>query len=375
MNDRLKALADAGVSIWLDDLSRELLESGELAKLMEEDSVVGVTTNPTIFAKAIADGERYNKQLRELVSTGESVEKVVFALTTADVRDACDLLAPLATGNSADGRVSIEVEPTLANDTAGTIESAEALWAAVDRPNVLVKIPATKEGLPAITAAIAQGISVNVTLIFGEQRYREVMDAYLTGLEQAGSNGLDLGQIQSVASFFVSRIDTEVDARLEAVGTSAALELKGHAALANARLGYAAYEEVIATERWKRLAQAGAHKQRPLWASTGVKSKEYPDTMYVTELVVAGTVNTMPRATMEAFADHGVVEGDRVTGRAGTARSTLEQITAAGIDFEDVLKTVEHEGVDKFKKSWIELTETVTQQMAEAKTRPENSSR
>ncbi|MEV5967122.1 transaldolase [Kribbella sp. NPDC051952] len=365
MNDRLKALADAGVSIWLDDLSRELLESGELAKLVEEYSVVGVTTNPTIFAGAIANGERYSEQLHKLVSTGEPVEKVVFALTTADVRDACDLLAPLATGNSADGRVSIEVEPTLANDTAGTIASAQALWTAVDRPNVLIKIPATKEGLPAITAAIAQGISVNVTLIFGEQRYREVMDAYLTGLEQAGSNGLDLSQIQSVASFFVSRIDTEVDARLDAIGTSAALELKGHAALANARLGYAAYEEVIASERWKRLGQAGAHKQRPLWASTGVKSKDYPDTMYVIGLVVADTVNTMPRATMEAFADHGVVEGDCVTGQGEKARKTLDQITAVGVDFENVLTTVEHEGVDKFKNSWTELTRTVTQQMSE----------
>lgn len=367
MNDRLNALADAGVSIWLDDLSRELLESGDLAKLMEDHSVVGITTNPTIFAKAIADGERYNEQLHILVSKGDPVDKAIFALTTSDVRDACDLLAPLATGNSADGRVSIEVEPTLANDTAGTIDSARALWAAVDRPNVLIKIPATKEGLPAITAAIAQGISVNVTLIFGEQRYREVMDAYLTGLEQAGSNGLDLGQIQSVASFFVSRIDTEVDARLETVGTRAALELKGFAALANARLGYSAYEEVIGSERWKRLARAGANKQRPLWASTGVKSKEYPDTMYVTELVVADTVNTMPRATMEAFADHGVVEGDRVSGQAEKARGILDQITAAGIDFEDVLVTVEHEGVDKFKKSWTELTQTVTQQMSEVR--------
>jgi len=365
MNHRLKALADAGVSVWLDDLSRELLESGDLVNLVEEHSVVGVTTNPTIFANAIANGERYNEQLRKLVSAGEPVDKVVFALTTADVRDACDLLAPLATGNSADGRVSIEVEPTLANDTSGTINSAQALWAAIDRPNVLIKIPATKEGLPAITAAIAQGISVNVTLIFGEQRYREVMDAYLTGLEQAGSSGLDLSQIQSVASFFVSRIDTEIDARLEAVGTSAALELKGHAALANARLGYAAYEEVIASERWTRLAQAGAHKQRPLWASTGVKSKEYADTMYVTELIVADTVNTMPRATLEAFADHGAVGGDRVTGQGEKARSILDRITAVGIDFEDVLTAVEHEGVDKFKKSWTELTQTVTQQMSE----------
>src|SRR6476659_10018052 len=238
MSDRLKALADAGVSIWLDDLSRERIETGNLADLVKEKSVVGVTTNPTIFAGAIADGERYDDQVRRLVEQGEPVDRVVFELTTEDVRNACDIMAPVNEQSPADGRVSIEVEPDLANDTEGTIASARALWSAVDRPNVLIKIPATKEGLPAITAAVAEGISVNVTLIFGLERYREVMDAYLTGLEQARDAGLDLDRIPSVASFFVSRVDTEVDKRLEAIGGEEAEALKGMAAVANARLAY-----------------------------------------------------------------------------------------------------------------------------------------
>jgi len=288
MSERLKNLADAGVSIWLDDLSRERIETGNLAVLVKEKSVVGVTTNPTIFAGAIADGERYDEQVRQLVDKGEPVDRVIFELTTEDVRNACDILAPVADGSSSDGRVSIEVEPDLANDTAGTITSARALWAAVDRPNALIKIPATQEGLPAITAAIGDGISVNVTLIFSLERYRAVMDAYLTGLEQAQDNGgHDLADIQSVASFFVSRVDSEVDKRLDAIGTEAANALKGKAAIANARLAYAAYEEVIASDRWQALGRAGAHAQRPLWASTGVKNADYPDTLYVTELVVA----------------------------------------------------------------------------------------
>jgi transaldolase len=366
MSERLKALSDAGVSIWLDDLSRERIETGNLAELVKSSSVVGVTTNPTIFAAAIADGERYDDQVRSLVEGGADVTKVIFELTTQDVRNACDVLAPVADGDSADGRVSIEVEPDLANDTAGTIASAQALWQAVSKPNVLVKIPATKEGLPAIAAATAEGISVNVTLIFSTERYREVMDAYLTGLEQARDAGLDLGRIQSVASFFVSRVDTEVDKRLEAIGTDEALALRGKAAVANARLAYSAYEEVLASDRWRVLAEAGANPQRPLWASTGVKNEDYPDTLYVTELVVANTVNTMPQKTMEAFADHGEVEGDKVTGRGDEAKALFAELEAAGIDFEDVLLALEQEGVDKFKKSWHELVETVEGQMGQA---------
>jgi len=364
MTDRLKALADAGVSIWLDDLSRERIETGNLADLVRERSVVGVTTNPTIFASAIANGERYDAQVRQLVEGGAGVDEVIFALTTDDVRNACDVLSPVAAAHPADGRVSIEVEPTLANDTDATITSAKALWAAVDRPNALIKIPATLEGLPAITATIAAGISVNVTLIFSVERYRAVMDAYLAGLEQARDAGIDLGTIQSVASFFVSRVDTEIDARLEKIGTDEALALRGQAAVANARLAYAAFEEVLASERWRSLAAAGAHPQRPLWASTGVKNPAYSDTLYVTDLVVADTVNTMPEKTLLAFADHGEVTGDQVTGRAGEAQAVFDRIAAAGVDLEDVFVTLETEGVDKFKVSWTELVATVEAQMA-----------
>jgi transaldolase len=363
MSDRLQELADAGVSIWLDDLSRERIETGNLADLVKNKNVVGVTTNPTIFAGAIADGERYDDQVRKLVADGADVTKVIFELTTEDVRNACDILAPVAEATAADGRVSIEVEPDLANDTDATVASAKALWAAVGRSNVLIKIPATVEGLPAITAAIAEGISVNVTLIFSEARYRDVMDAYLTGLEQARDAGRDLGSIQSVASFFVSRVDTEVDKRLEAVGSEVALALRGKAAVANALVAYGAFEEVFGSERWRDLEAAGANRQRPLWASTGVKNPDYDDTMYVRDLVVPETVNTMPEKTLEAFADHGEVLGDVVTGKGGEGRALLERLSEVGVDFDDVMLVLETEGVDKFKKSWDELVETVQGQM------------
>ncbi|HWJ68203.1 MAG TPA: transaldolase [Nocardioides sp.] len=363
MTDRLKALSDAGVSIWLDDLSRERIETGNLAELVAGSSVVGVTTNPTIFAGAISDGKRYDDQVRELVAGGADVDRVIFDLTTQDVRNACDILAPVAGATADDGRVSIEVEPTLANDTAATVASAKALWAAVDRPNVLIKIPATLEGLPAITEVIAAGISVNVTLIFSTERYRAVMDAYLAGLEQAQAAGIDLSTIRSVASFFVSRVDTEIDGRLEKIGSDDALALRGKAAVANARLAYGAFEEVVASDRWQALAAAGANVQRPLWASTGVKNPDYPDTLYVSELVVADTVNTMPEKTMKAFADHGEVTGDQVTGRTAEARAVFDQLTAVGVDLDDVFAVLETEGVDKFKASWIELIETVEGQM------------
>ncbi|MBS4753943.1 transaldolase [Nocardioides sp. zg-ZUI104] len=365
MSDRLKALADAGVSIWLDDLSRERIETGNLAQLVEESSVVGVTTNPTIFAGAIADGERYDAQVRSLVADGADVERVIFALTTDDVRNACDVLAEVASAHPADGRVSIEVEPLLANDTEGTVASAKALWKSVDRPNALIKIPATHEGLPAITEVIAEGISVNVTLIFSTERYRAVMDAYMSGLERAKEAGIDLGTIASVASFFVSRVDTEIDARLDAIGSDAALALRGKAAVANARLAYAAYQEVVASERWQALAAAGAKAQRPLWASTGVKNPDYPDTLYVADLVVADTVNTMPEKTLRAFADHGEVTGDQVTGRGEEAQALFDELAALGVDLDDVFLTLESEGVDKFKASWTELVETVQAQMSQ----------
>ncbi len=367
MTERLKALADAGVSIWLDDLSRERIETGNLAELVETSSVVGVTTNPTIFASAIANGERYDEQVRSLVADDASVEEVIFALTTDDVRNACDVLAPVAAATADDGRVSIEVEPTLANDTDATVASAKALWEAVDRPNALIKIPATLEGLPAITEVIGAGISVNVTLIFSVERYRAVMDAYLAGLEKAQAAGIDLSTIRSVASFFVSRVDSEIDGRLEKIGSDEALALRGKAALANARIAYAAFEEVLASDRWRSLASAGANAQRPLWASTGVKNPDYPDTLYVADLVVADTVNTMPEKTLQAFADHGEVTGDQVTGKGGEAQQVFDQLQAVGIDLDEVFLSLESEGVDKFKGSWTELTETVQTQMAKAK--------
>jgi transaldolase len=363
MTDRLKALSEAGVSIWLDDLSRERLETGNLAELVKSSSVVGVTTNPTIFAAALSDGERYDEQLREEAAQGYDAQQVIFELTTEDVRDACDVLAPVYAAHPHDGRVSIEVEPGLARDTAATVLQAQELWKAVDRPNALIKIPATAEGLPAITETIGAGISVNVTLIFGIERYREVMDAYLAGLELARDAGIDLSTIHSVASFFVSRVDTEVDKRLNAIGTEEAAALKGKAAVANARLAYAAFEEVFASDRWSELEAAGANRQRPLWASTGVKDPAYDDTMYVADLIVAGCVNTMPEKTMQAFADHGRVPGDTVTGLASHAQSVLDNLAEVGVDFADVLKVLETEGVDKFVTSWNELVDTVTTQL------------
>ena len=366
MTDRLKKLADAGVSIWLDDLSRERLETGNLAELVQDSSVVGVTTNPTIFAGAIANGERYDEQVRSLVERGAGVDDVIFELTTEDVRNACDVLAPVYAQQAWDGRVSIEVEPTLATDTEGTIASAQRLWQAVDRPNALIKIPATREGVPAITAVIAQGISVNVTLIFSVERYRAVMDAYLTGLEQARDAGLDLSTIHSVASFFVSRVDSEVDKRLEVIGSEEALGLRGQAAVANARLAYAAYQEVLESDRWRQLVEAGANPQRPLWASTGVKNPDYSDTLYVTELVVAGTVNTMPEKTLQAVADHGEVHGDAVTGTGAEAQQVFDALSGVGIDLDAVFLSLEEEGVSKFVDSWRELVETVQGQMEAA---------
>jgi transaldolase len=368
MSERLKALADAGVSIWLDDLSRERLTSNDLAGLVADSSVVGVTTNPTIFAAALAKGHAYDEQTAELAARDSSVEDAIKALTTDDVRNACDVLAATAAATQgADGRVSIEVEPGLARDTDATIGQAQDLWKIVDRSNLLIKIPATLEGLPAITAVIAEGISVNVTLIFSLQRYSGVIDAYQSGLEQAAANGHDLSQIHSVASFFVSRVDTEVDKRLDAIGTDEAAGLKGKAAVANARLAYAVYEQAFGTDRWAALEAQGANRQRPLWASTGVKDPAYPDTLYVTELVVANTVNTMPEKTMQAFADHGEVHGDQVSGRAEEARQVIADLERLGISYDDVVEVLEDEGVDKFDKSWGELVETVKTALDEAK--------
>ncbi len=350
-------LSESGVSIWLDDLSRERLTSGNLAQLIAEKDVVGVTTNPTIFAAALSKGNAYDGALAKLAGT--DVEAAVERITTDDVREAADVLRPVYDAtNAVDGRVSIEVDPRQARDTEATVATAERLWATVGRPNVMIKIPATLEGLPAITRVLAQGISVNVTLIFSIERYRAVMDAWLAGLEQAKANGHDLSVIGSVASFFVSRVDAAVDAALDAVGTPEAAALKGKAAIANARLAFAAYEEVVAGERWAALQAAGAQPQRPLWASTGVKNPEYRDTLYVDELVTAGVVNTMPEATLDAFADHGIVIGDTVDGTAEEAAATIAAVEAQGISLDEVTRKLEEEGVSKFEVSWSELLET-----------------
>jgi transaldolase len=362
MSDNLQQLTEAGVSIWLDDLSRERIETGNLADLMKNSHVAGVTTNPSIFAAALADGERYDDQVRELAAEGADADRTVFELTTRDVRDACDVMMPLYEAtNGVDGRVSIEVAPDLAHDTDATTKSAKELSDAVDRPNVLIKIPATTEGAPAITTTLGEGISVNVTLIFGLERYRGVMEAFVKGLELARDNGKDLSQIHSVASFFVSRVDTEIDKRLNATGASS--DLLGKAGIANARLAYKAYEEFFTGERWEALEAAGARKQRPLWASTGVKNPAYKDTMYVDDLAVPNTVNTMPEKTLDAVRDHSEIRGDQVTGNYDDAAQVMADLKEAGIDYDDVIEVLEREGVEKFEKSWNELLETVKGQL------------
>jgi transaldolase len=359
MSEPLRALSAQGVAIWLDDLSRDRIQTGNLQSLVDDKHVVGITTNPTIFQTAISKSSLYDDHINAAAAAGEDADAAVRRLTTDDVRAACDLLAPVAERTVIDGRVSIEVEPRLAYDTGATIEQAHDLWSAVGRQNLFVKIPATREGLPAITSCIADGISVNVTLIFAIERHREVMDAYLAGLEQRLAAGKPLSGIESVASFFVSRVDTEVDKRLETIGTEEALALRGKAAIANARLAYAAFEEVVGSERWQRLEEAGASRQRPLWASTSVKNPEYSDTMYVTELVAPGTVNTMPESTLEAVADHGVIAGDTVTPNYDHARRIMAALADVGIDMADVTRVLEDEGVDKFATSWNDLLGSV----------------
>ena len=359
-NATIKALSDNGVSVWLDDLSRQRIRSGNLQELIDTKGIVGVTTNPSIFQLALSEGDAYDEQASRLASQGKTVDETVFEMTTEDVRNACDILRPVYEATEGvDGRVSIEVDPRLAHDTAKTVEQAKALWATVDRPNVFIKIPATVEGLPAISQVLAQGISVNVTLIFSLDRYRGVMNAFLTGLEQAREAGLDLTEIDSVASFFVSRVDTEVDKRLDAIGTEEAAALKGQAGVANARLAYQAYEEVFSTPRWQNLADDGAHVQRPLWASTGVKNPEYSDTLYVTELVAPNTVNTMPEKPLDAVLDHGVIRGDTVRPNYEDAADVLDALERLGISYAEVTSLLEKEGVQKFEASWEELLQGV----------------
>ena len=366
MSESTQKLSDAGVSIWLDDLSRERLTSGNLAELIKTHNVVGVTTNPTIFAGALSKGAAYAEQMCELAAAGASVEEAVFAATCDDVRNACDVFAPVyKASNGFDGRVSIEVDPRLARDAEGTAKMARELYERVGRENVMIKIPATQEGLRPIAETLAAGISVNVTLIFSLTRYREVINAYMLGLEQALENGKDLSTIHSVASFFVSRVDTEIDARLEAAGGDAA-QLKGKAGLANARLAYEVFEEMFSSQRWARLEAHGANVQRPLWASTGVKDPALPDTLYVTGLVAPNTVNTMPEATLNAVADHGEITGNTIVPNYSEANKVLDAISVH-VSYPEVVEKLEVEGLSKFDVSWEELLQTVREALEQAK--------
>ncbi|MGW0658425.1 transaldolase [Streptodolium elevatio] len=363
-NEKLADLSAAGVAVWLDDLSRDRIHDGSLQALVDECSVVGVTTNPTIFAAAISGSDSYDDQVHAMAVRKVGVEEALRTITAADVRDACDLLAPVAQRTGRDGRVSLEVSPRLAHDTDATAAEAAHLWWLVNRPNLFIKIPATQEGLAAITTSIARGISVNVTLIFSPERYRAVMDAYLSGLEQRVRDGGSLAGIESVASFFVSRVDAEIDRRLEKTGADPSL--KGKAAVANAQLAYQAYEEVFSSDRWRALKAQGAAPQRPLWASTGVKNKDYPDTLYVSDLIAPDTVNTMPEKTLRAYADHGTL-GRPVQETYGAAAQVMKAVADAGVDLDDVFEHLEDEGVQKFVDSWDELTASVRSELEDKK--------
>jgi transaldolase len=364
MADPLGELSALGVSVWLDDLSRERLRSGNLEQLVRDRHVVGITTNPSIFEASVAGSDVYDDQLIDLARRRVDVEEALRAVTTYDVRWACDVLRPVYDAtDGVDGRVSLEVDPRIAADTERTVSEARALWWLVDRPNLFIKIPATLAGLPAISQCLSEGISINVTLIFSLERYRAVMDAFLDGVERAQRTGRELARLGSVASFFVSRMDTEVDKRLDKLGSPQAKKLRGAAAIANARLAYQAYEEVFGGERWAGLAAAGARPQRPLWASTSTKDPAYEDTRYVVDLVAPGTVNTMPESTLQAVADHGIIRGETVRGAYAQARATLDALGAAGIDYDDVVRALEEEGVAKFETAWTELISSVGKEL------------
>lgn len=355
MTDHLAELSEQGVSIWLDDLSRQRIESGGLKALLDRH-VVGVTTNPSIFQAAMAKDDAYDDDIASLAKQGKTVDEVVRQLTGDDVRAACDILRPVFEATDGlDGCVSYEVEPGLARDTEGTITQARDLWAAVDRPNLYIKIPATEQGVPAIRQMLSEGVNVNVTLIFSIARYAEVMEAYLAALEERVAKGEPVARLSSVASFFVSRVDSEVDKRLLGMDSDGARALLGKAAVANARVAYGKYVSTFAGPRWEALQAAGAKPQRPLWASTGVKNPDYPDTMYVTDLVAAGVVNTMPEPTLDAVADHGKITGDTITGHLDSATDVLSLLAEIGIDLEQVTVQLEDEGVDKFMTAWNDL--------------------
>lgn len=380
--DPLGELSAAGVAVWLDDLSRDRIRSGNLTELVDTRHVVGITTNPSIFQKALSDGDAYDEQIRECALRGTAVGETLRMVTCTDVRDACDLLRPVFEATDGlDGRVSIEVDPRIAHDADRTLAEARALWWLVDRPNLYIKIPAVLGGLPAVPAALAEGISVNVTLIFSLERYRAVLDAFVDGLERRHAAGGDLHRVESVASFFISRVDVEIDRRLQAIADAApdphiadqARRLCGQAAIANARLAYAAQRPVFASDRWRPLAAAGARPQRPLWASTGVKNPDYDDTRYVVELVAAGTVNTMPAGTLEAVAGHGTIRGDTIHGSIDAARQVLTDLAAVGVDYDDVVATLETQGVATFQDSWTALVEATVGQLEAAGATVEDS--
>lgn len=368
-NQYTQALHDAGVSLWLDDLSRQRLTSGDLQQLIDTKTITGVTTNPAIFAKALTSGDAYQQQLRDLAARGADAQTAIFEMTTDDVRDACDVMHDIYTSSSGyNGRVSIEVDPRLAWDTPGTVTQALELAKTVDRENVMVKIPATVEGLPAISQVLAAGISVNVTLIFSLARYRQVLNAWLTGLEGARANGHNLSKIHSVASFFVSRVDTEIDNQLEAKSLPAQqlLQLRGRAGISNARLAYRIFEQIQDTERWRLLESAGAPLQRPLWASTGTKNPEYSDVRYVNGLVASHTVNTLPEDTLNAVADHGKISETRIPDNYNMDDDHLDDLARAGIDYHQVVTTLEDEGLQKFVDAWAQLLQDIEQQLKTA---------
>ncbi|MEO7126093.1 MAG: transaldolase [Nakamurella sp.] len=367
MSDVLDDLTKAGVSLWLDDLSRERLRTGSLKNMIEHHHISGVTSNPSIFANALSDGAEYSAKVAELGGRGADLSLTARTLMTDDVRDACDLFLPLfASTDGVDGRVSIEVEPSLAHNTAGTVAQAKELSKIVDRPNLYIKIPAMSEGIPAIADTLAGGISVNVTLIFSLVRYEQVIEAFFEGLERAKENGHDLTALTSVASFFVSRVDVEVDKRLDAIGTDEAAALRGQAAIANARLAYQLFEKKFASDRWQKLAAAGARVQRPLWASTGVKDPSYDDTRYVVELVAPETVNTAPEKTIDAVSDHGVIRGDTIRSTYDASQQVFDDLAKLGIDMPNVFDVLEREGVEKFDKAWATLMDKVQGELDKA---------
>lgn len=367
MTTSTQKISDAGVSLWFDDLSRERITTGNLQELIDTKNVVGITTNPTIFAGALSNGESYAEQVKELAAADTSLEDAVFTIMADDVQKACDVFAPIYNSTQGrDGRVSLEVDPGLARDSDGTAEMAKSLAEKVNRENLMIKIPATEQGLEPIAKTLAEGISVNVTLIFSLERYRAVMNAYMIGLEKALENGKNLSKIHSVASFFISRVDSEIDTQLDAIGTEEAKALKGKAGLANARLAYQAFEETFSSERWERLAAAGANVQRPLWASTGTKDPAYPADLYVSQLVAPNTVNTVPAKTLDYFAEHGEVVGDTISGTYDESNKVLNDIEAQGVSYNDVVKKLEDEGIEKFDASWAELLETVKKALVSA---------